>query len=160
MPELKVVMLTSYSDDEALFDAIMAGASGYLLKQIRARDLVAALESVGRGESLLDPAVTQRVLDRLRDGGASEPAELRSRTRITPEQEIRVALVEEDRPRGAGLQSAARDRADGRSGGRSMHASPRRAPLAQQRVAGHGAVVRTRAGELALRHHVPDARRV
>jgi two-component system, NarL family, response regulator DevR len=66
MPDLKVIMLTSYSDDEALFEAIMAGASGYLLKQIRARDLVAALENVGRGESLLDPAVTEKVLERIR----------------------------------------------------------------------------------------------
>jgi CheY-like chemotaxis protein len=59
-------MLTSYPDDEAVLSAIVAGASGYLLKQIRARDLVAALETVGRGESLLDPAVTEKVLDRIR----------------------------------------------------------------------------------------------
>ena len=59
-------MLTSYPDDDAVLSAIVAGASGYLLKQIRARDLVAALESVGRGESLLDPAVTEKVLERVR----------------------------------------------------------------------------------------------
>jgi DNA-binding NarL/FixJ family response regulator len=66
MPELKVVMLTSYSDDEALFDAIMAGASGYLLKQILGQDLVAAVRTVAGGGSLLDPAATSAVLDRMR----------------------------------------------------------------------------------------------
>jgi DNA-binding NarL/FixJ family response regulator len=66
LPETRVVMLTSYPDDDAVLSAIVAGASGYLLKQIRARDLVAALEAVGRGESLLDPAVTEKVLERVR----------------------------------------------------------------------------------------------
>jgi two-component system response regulator DevR len=65
-PETRVIMLTSYPDEEAVLSAIIAGASGYLLKQIRGRDLVTALESVGRGESLLDPAVTERVLQRVR----------------------------------------------------------------------------------------------
>jgi two-component system response regulator DevR len=62
----RVVMLTSYPDEEAVLSAIVAGAAGYLLKQIRARDLVSALEAVGRGESLLDPAVTEKVLERVR----------------------------------------------------------------------------------------------
>ncbi len=66
LPGTRVVMLTSYPDEEAVLSAIIAGASGYLLKQIRARDLVSALESVGRGESLLDPAVTEKVLERVR----------------------------------------------------------------------------------------------
>ncbi len=66
LPTTKVVILTSYPDEEAVLSAIIAGASGYLLKQIRARDLVAALEAVGRGESLLDPAVTEKVLERVR----------------------------------------------------------------------------------------------
>jgi DNA-binding NarL/FixJ family response regulator len=65
-PATRVVMLTSYPDEEAVLSAIIAGASGYLLKQVRGRDLVAALESVGRGDSLLDPAVTERVLERVR----------------------------------------------------------------------------------------------
>jgi two-component system response regulator DevR len=65
-PQARVVMLTSYPDEEAVLSAIVAGASGYLLKQIRARDLVSALEAVGRGESLLDPAVTEKVLERVR----------------------------------------------------------------------------------------------
>ncbi|MEO8463570.1 MAG: response regulator transcription factor [Chloroflexota bacterium] len=66
LPATRVVMLTSFPDEEAVLSAIVAGASGYLLKQIRARDLVAALEAVGRGESLLDPAVTEKVLERIR----------------------------------------------------------------------------------------------
>lgn len=65
-PETRVVMLTSYPDEEAVLSAIIAGASGYLLKQIRGRDLVSALEAVGRGESLLDSAVTEKVLQRVR----------------------------------------------------------------------------------------------
>jgi DNA-binding NarL/FixJ family response regulator len=65
-PEVACVMLTSYADDEALFAAILAGAAGYVLKQIRGTDLVTAIRRVGQGESLLDPAVTARVLDRLR----------------------------------------------------------------------------------------------
>src|SRR5207247_6511315 len=72
LPNTRVVMLTSFPDDEAVFSAIVAGASGYLLKQIRARDLVAALEAVGRGESLLDPAVTEKVLARVRQVAAGE----------------------------------------------------------------------------------------
>ncbi len=74
-PQTRVVMLTSYPDEEAVFSAIVAGASGYLLKQVRARDLVSALEAVGRGESLLDPAVTEKVLERVRriaTGGAND----------------------------------------------------------------------------------------
>lgn len=65
-PAMKVLMLTSYSDEEAIFAAIVAGASGYLLKGIRSAELVAAVEAVARGESLLDPIVTERVLDRIR----------------------------------------------------------------------------------------------
>ena len=66
MPTVRVVILTSYPDEEAVLSAIIAGASGYLLKQIRGRDLVSAIEAVGRGESLLDPAVTEKVLERVR----------------------------------------------------------------------------------------------
>jgi DNA-binding NarL/FixJ family response regulator len=75
MPETRVVMLTSYPDEDAVLAAILAGASGYLLKQIRGRDLVTALESVGRGDSLLDPAVTERVLERVRRIAAGEMAD-------------------------------------------------------------------------------------
>jgi two-component system, NarL family, response regulator DevR len=72
LPDLGVVMLTSYSDDEALFQAILAGASGYLLKQILGQDLVTAVRTVAAGGSLLDPAATSAVLARMRQ--ATEPA--------------------------------------------------------------------------------------
>jgi DNA-binding NarL/FixJ family response regulator len=65
-PHTRALILTSYDDDEALFAAIMAGAAGYLLKQIRGTDLVDAVRRVAAGQSLLDPAVTQRVIDRVR----------------------------------------------------------------------------------------------
>lgn len=68
LPNTQVLMLTTFADDEALFASIMAGAAGYVLKQIRGADLVRAVQTVGRGESLLDPAVTKGVLDRLRKG--------------------------------------------------------------------------------------------
>jgi DNA-binding NarL/FixJ family response regulator len=68
LPRLQCLMLTSFADDEALFAAIMAGASGYVLKQIRGTDLLDAVRRVGRGESLIDPSMTRRVFDRLRDG--------------------------------------------------------------------------------------------
>jgi DNA-binding NarL/FixJ family response regulator len=65
-PDAQVIMLTSFSDDEALFNSIMAGAAGFVLKQIRGHDLVDAIRHVGAGNSLLDPEVTRRVLERLR----------------------------------------------------------------------------------------------
>jgi two-component system response regulator DevR len=68
LPDVHCLMLTSYADDEALFDAIMAGASGYVLKDIRGNDLVDAIRQVAAGKSLLDPVATQSVLDRLRNG--------------------------------------------------------------------------------------------
>lgn len=65
-PEVQCLMLTSFADDEALFNAIMAGASGYVLKQVKGTDLVEAIRHVGNGESLLDPTMTRSVLERLR----------------------------------------------------------------------------------------------
>lgn len=73
-PDTKVLMLTSYAEDEMLFSAIRAGASGYVLKQIGSDDLVKALESVGSGEGLLDPAVTQRVFQEVRRAVREEEA--------------------------------------------------------------------------------------
>jgi two-component system, NarL family, response regulator DevR len=67
-PEIQCLMLTSFADDEALFDSIMAGAAGYVLKQVRGSDLVDSVRRVAAGQSLLDPSVTSRVLDRLRRG--------------------------------------------------------------------------------------------
>jgi two-component system response regulator DevR len=93
LPNTRVVMLTSYPDEEAVLAAIIAGASGYLLKQVRARDLVAALEAVGRGESLLDPAVTGKVLERMRRIATSDqPDELAS---LTQQERKILALVAE-----------------------------------------------------------------
>lgn len=66
-PQTKVIMLTSHADDDVLFDAINAGAAGYVLKQIGSDDLVRALETVGRGESMLDPALTQKLFQRVRE---------------------------------------------------------------------------------------------
>ena len=75
-PETKVIMLTSYADEEAVFASIMAGAVGYLLKQTSTKTLIEAIERVMQGESLLDPAVTQRVLERVRSGKQDEDEEL------------------------------------------------------------------------------------
>ncbi|WP_432503261.1 response regulator [Kineococcus arenarius] len=72
-PEIKALVLTSFDDDEALFAAIMAGAAGYLLKQVRSADLLQAVRAVAAGQSLLDPAVTARVLDRMRAGERTDP---------------------------------------------------------------------------------------
>ena len=82
---IKGLILTSYEDDEALFAAIMAGAAGYVLKQIRGTDLVDAVRRVAAGQSLLDPAITTRVLERIRSG-VEQPRELKSLT----EQERRI----------------------------------------------------------------------
>lgn len=73
-PDIKVIMLTSYADDEALFASIIAGASGYLLKQTRGQAVVDAVNAVASGRSLLDPDVTGKVLERLREVRAEDPA--------------------------------------------------------------------------------------
>ena len=80
-PEIACVMLTSFADDDAVYAAIMAGAAGYLLKQVKGTDLVDAVRRVGRGESLLDPAVTTRVLDRIRHRQEDELAGLTEQER-------------------------------------------------------------------------------
>jgi DNA-binding NarL/FixJ family response regulator len=73
-PSINALILTSYDDDDALFSAIMAGASGYVLKQIRGTDLIDTVRRVASGQSMLDPAVTAQVLDRLRSGPKTDPA--------------------------------------------------------------------------------------
>jgi two-component system response regulator DevR len=93
LPDTRVVMLTSFPDDEAVLSAIVAGAAGYLLKQIRARDLVSALEAVGRGESLLDPAVTERVLARVRQIASGEIHD--ELAGLTPQERKILLLVAE-----------------------------------------------------------------
>ena len=90
-PQTKVIMLTSYAEDELLFDAIAAGASGYVLKQIGSNELVTALEKIGRGESLVDPALMQKVFARVRE--ASRKAEDEAFATLS-DQELKIlALV-------------------------------------------------------------------
>jgi DNA-binding NarL/FixJ family response regulator len=90
-PDIVCVMLTSYADDEALIASIMAGAAGYVLKQIGSLDLLDTIRRAGAGESLLDPALTDRVLERLRDGPAVDPR-LAS---LTPQERRILDLIAE-----------------------------------------------------------------
>ncbi len=94
-PKIKVIMLTSYAEDEMLFSAIRAGASGYVLKQIGSDDLVKALEAVGRGEALLDPAVTQRVFQEVRRAVKNEEASAFSH--LSQQEKHVLLLVSEGR---------------------------------------------------------------
>ena len=94
-PVTQVLMLTSFADEEALFSSIMAGASGYVLKQIHSADLVNAIRTVGAGHSLLDPAVTAGVLDRLRKGKHLLKDE--KLARLSPQEERILALVADGR---------------------------------------------------------------
>lgn len=88
-PEIQCLMLTSFADDEALFSSIMAGAAGYLLKQVKGTDLVGGIRRVGAGESLLDPSLTQKVLERLRSPEDDELAGL------TPQERKILDLIAE-----------------------------------------------------------------
>jgi DNA-binding NarL/FixJ family response regulator len=90
-PEIQCLMLTSFADDEALFQAIMAGAAGYLLKQVKSGDIADAVRRVSEGQSLLDPAVTARVLDRLRQG----PEEDEALSRLTDQERTILELIAE-----------------------------------------------------------------
>jgi DNA-binding NarL/FixJ family response regulator len=94
-PATQVLMLTSFADDEALFASIMAGASGYVLKQIKGGELVRAIRTVGQGQSLLDPAVTKGVLDRLRKGKHLLRDE--KLARLSPQEERILGLVSQGR---------------------------------------------------------------
>lgn len=89
-PQTKVIMLTSYAEDELLFDAIAAGAAGYVLKQIGSGELVRALETVGRGESLIDPALTQKVFAKVRE--ATRRAEGDAFANLS-DQEMRILVL-------------------------------------------------------------------
>ncbi len=90
-PNVKCLILTSYDDDEAIFAAVLAGAAGYVLKQIRGSNLVDAVRQVAAGQSLLDPSVTSRVLARIRDG-KQEDARLSSLN--TQERKILILIAE------------------------------------------------------------------
>jgi DNA-binding NarL/FixJ family response regulator len=94
-PETKVLMLTSFADDEALFASIMAGASGYVLKQVKSGDLLRAIRAVGAGDSLLDPSVTNAVLDRLRKGKHLIKDERLAR--LSPQEERILQLIADGR---------------------------------------------------------------
>jgi two-component system response regulator DevR len=94
-PQTRVLMLTSFADDEALFASIMAGASGYVLKQVKSGDLMRAIRAVGAGDSLLDPAVTSAVLDRLRRGKHLMKDE--KLARLSPQEERILVLVADGR---------------------------------------------------------------
>ena len=90
-PSVRCLMLTSFADDEALFDAILAGASGYLLKQVRGTDIVDAVRRVAAGQSLLDPTLTGRILERMRQ----PPAEDERLARLTSQERKILALIAE-----------------------------------------------------------------
>ena len=90
-PETRVLMLTSYSDEEAVMGAIMAGASGYLLKQIGSSEIINAIEQVGAGNSLLDPSVTERLLSRIRSGSMEDE----KWSKLLPQERIILELVTE-----------------------------------------------------------------
>ena len=92
-PEARVIMLTSFADDEALFASIMAGASGYVLKQVKSNDLVRSIQAAAAGQSLLDPAVTEAVFERLRKGKHLMGDEKLSR--LSPQEERILGLVAE-----------------------------------------------------------------
>ena len=89
-PNVACLMLTSFSDEEALFDAIMAGASGYVLKEVRGSDLVGDIRKVASGHSLLDAQLTEKIMQRLRAGKAENPAE-----RLTPQEQRILSLISE-----------------------------------------------------------------
>jgi two-component system response regulator DevR len=91
MPEVRCLILTSYDDNDAVFAAVMAGAAGYLLKEIRGTNLVDAVRQVAAGKSLLDPSVTERLLSRLRDG---EPEDKRLASLTEREREILGLITE------------------------------------------------------------------
>jgi DNA-binding NarL/FixJ family response regulator len=92
-PETRVIMLTSYADDEAVFEAIMAGAAGYFLKQVRGQDLAQAIHAVAAGQSLLDPAVTGTVLARVQRGSTAADGD--ALPSLSPQEERVLALVAE-----------------------------------------------------------------
>ena len=94
LEDTHVLMLTSYSDDRALFDSIMAGADGFLLKQVRGQELVGSIRRVGAGESILDPGVTARVLERIRNPDEEQDPKL---ARLTPTEERILGLIAQGR---------------------------------------------------------------
>ncbi|MEV7680359.1 response regulator transcription factor [Streptomyces sp. NPDC088341] len=101
MPRLACLMLTSFDDDDALLDAIMAGASGYVLKEIKGNDLVAAIRTVASGQSMLDPATTTRLMSSLRGKGPAQGDKPSALAGLTPREREILDLI------GEGLTNAA-----------------------------------------------------
>ncbi|MEV6010775.1 response regulator transcription factor [Streptomyces sp. NPDC051976] len=95
MPELACLMLTSFDDDDALLDAIMAGAAGYVLKQIKGSDLVSAVRTVASGQSMLDPATTARLMSSLRADGATAEPEQQALASLSPREREILGLIGE-----------------------------------------------------------------
>ncbi|AVV45886.1 response regulator transcription factor [Streptomyces sp. ID05-04B] len=95
MPELACLMLTSFDDEEALLDAIMAGASGYVLKQIKGSDLVSAVRTVASGQSMLDPSTTARLMRSLRADPVDDPAVPSELASLSPRERDILALIGE-----------------------------------------------------------------
>ncbi|MGW1842244.1 response regulator [Streptomyces sp. NPDC001966] len=97
MPELACLMLTSFDDDEALLDAIMAGAAGYVLKEIKGSDLVAAVRTLASGRSTLDPATTTRLMNSLREeeSGSGADKETDALSALSPREKDVLALIGE-----------------------------------------------------------------
>ncbi len=96
-PDIRVIMLTSYPDDNAVMASIMAGASGYVLKQTRGRALIEAIRTVGAGGSLLDPAITEKVLERLRSAAGSSSDKF---SQLTDQESHILALLAEGKTNG------------------------------------------------------------
>ncbi|WP_329361780.1 response regulator transcription factor [Streptomyces sp. NBC_00669] len=95
MPDLACLMLTSFDDDDALLDAIMAGAAGYVLKQIKGSDLVSAVRTVASGQSMLDPATTTRLMSNLRGGEEDAEPEAEALSGLTPREREILGLIGE-----------------------------------------------------------------
>jgi DNA-binding NarL/FixJ family response regulator len=95
MPDLACLMLTSFDDDDALLDAIMAGAAGYVLKQIKGSDLVSAVRTVASGQSMLDPATTTRLMNNLRDDRPSTDPEQQALAALSPREHEILTLIGE-----------------------------------------------------------------
>jgi DNA-binding NarL/FixJ family response regulator len=139
-PRTACLILTSFSDDEALFQAIMAGAAGYVLKQIRSADLVDAVRRVAAGQNLLDPVVTARVLERLRRG---------------PEQDERLARLTEQERKVLDLLA---EGLTNREIGERLHLAEKTIKnYVTALLAKMGMARRTEAAVYAVRHLPPDA---
>jgi DNA-binding NarL/FixJ family response regulator len=95
MPRMACLMLTSFDDDDALLDAIMAGAAGYVLKQIKGSDLVSAVRTVASGKSMLDPATTSRLMSSLRDDASAADTEQQALAALSPREREILGLIGE-----------------------------------------------------------------